>query len=201
MVATKDLGEQIAAAYREGVRRTTTWSGHPIKAWYGPEDLAGLDPQRDLGAPGEYPYTRGIYPNMYRGRLWSRRELCGYDSPQVSNERLRYLIAQGESALNIIFDGPTQPGVDVDPPIAAPDVGLQGVPVSSLRDMVAMIDGVPLDRVSFNVSSILTTMLPLYFAAAQKLGFATAGLRGTIVNDTLTYHLCGWDRRPLPPHL
>ncbi len=193
---------RIAEAYREKPRGFESWSGTPVKPFYGPGDVDGLSYEDDLADPGAYPYTRGIYPDMYRGRLWSRRQLCGFGSPAATNERIKHLIDQGESAVNIAFDIPTNCGVDGDHPLARGDIGLQGTPISSLQDMEDGLDGIPLDRVSVNLSTIGVTMLmPFYLVAARRRGFDLAELRGTILNDTLGDPFCGYKRSFVPPDL
>ena len=195
-------GAGIAEAYREKLSDFESGSGYPLKASYAPADIEGLRYARDLGDPGAYPYTRGIYPDMYRGRLWSRRQLCGFGSPALTNQRLHYLIGKGESAVNIAFDIPTNSGVDSDHPLALGDVGLQGMPISTLRDMEEALEGLPLDEVSVNLSTIGVTMLMAYYVvAARRRGFDLARLRGTILNDTLGDPFCGYKRSFVPSDL
>jgi methylmalonyl-CoA mutase N-terminal domain/subunit len=139
---------------------------------------------------------------MYRGRLWSRRELCGYASPAATNQRLKYLLAEGESAANIIFDMPTQNCVDSDHPRAEGDIGVQGVPVCSLQDMLITVADLPLDKISFNLSTANgPVLLTMYVLAGEQNGFPRSCLRGTIVNDTLHYHLCGYHAKSIPIEL
>ncbi len=200
--SSDNRARKVADAYRETVDHYETGSGQAVKGVYGPDDVAGLDYAGDLGDPGAYPYTRGIYPNMYRGRLWSRRQLCGFGSPHLTNRRIHYLIDTGESAVNVAFDIPTNSGVDADHPLAQGDVGLQGVPVSTIQDMSEVLDGIPLDQVSVNLSSVGGTMLMAYYlVAARRRGFDFAGLRGTILNDTLGDPFCGYKRSFVPPDL
>jgi methylmalonyl-CoA mutase N-terminal domain/subunit len=194
--------EEISKLYREKLTNFETWSGYPVKEHYTPDDIKALSYERDLNDPGFYPYTRGIYGNMYRGRLWSRRELCGFGSPEATNERILYLVRQGESAVNIAFDIPTNSGVDADHPLAKGDIGLQGVPVSCIQDMETVLDGIPLDKVSVNMSTIGVTMLmAFYLVAARRKGFNVKELRGTILNDTLGDPFCGYKRSFVPPDL
>jgi methylmalonyl-CoA mutase N-terminal domain/subunit len=195
-------GEGVAEAYREKLADLDSGSGYPLEACYGPDDVAGLSYADDLGDPGAYPYTRGIYPDMYRGRLWSRRQLCGFGSPALTNRRLHYLIDQGESAVNIAFDIPTNSGVDSDHPLARGDVGLQGMPISTLEDMEEALHGIPLDKVSVNLSTIGVTMLmAFYLVAARRRGYDPGQLRGTILNDTLGDTFCGYKRSFVPADL
>ncbi|HJP20560.1 MAG TPA: methylmalonyl-CoA mutase family protein [Alphaproteobacteria bacterium] len=200
--APANRAQRVAEAYRETVERYETGSGYAVKEVYGPDDVAGLSYADDLGDPGSYPYTRGIYPSMYRGRLWSRRQLCGFGSPRLTNERIHYLIDTGESAVNVAFDIPTNSGVDADHALARGDVGLQGVPVSTIEDMEEVLHGIPLDRVSVNLSTVGVTMLMAYYlVAARRCGFDIGDLRGTILNDTLGDPFCGYKRSFVPPDL
>ncbi|MDP6564401.1 MAG: methylmalonyl-CoA mutase family protein [Alphaproteobacteria bacterium] len=194
--------DRIAEAYREKLEHFETGSGLPVKGVYGPDDVEGLSYERDLNDPGAYPYTRGIYPDMYRGRLWSRRQLCGFGSPSATNQRIKYLIGQGESAVNIAFDVPTNSGVDSDHPLARGDVGLQGMPVSILPDMEEALADIPLDKVSVNLSTIGATMImAFYLVAARRRGFDFRQLRGTVLNDTLGDPFCGYKRSFVPTDL
>ena len=198
-LAEKPPTTKIAAAYRERPAGFETGSGYPVKPFYTPADVKTLSYSHDLGDPGAYPYTRGIYPDMYRGRLWSRRQLCGFGSPAATNQRIRFLVERGESAVNIAFDIPTNSGVDADHPLARGDIGLQGTPISTLQDMEDVLDGLPLDAVSVNLSSIGTSMLmAFYLVAARRRGFDFAELRGTILNDTLGDPFCGYKRSFVP---
>jgi methylmalonyl-CoA mutase N-terminal domain/subunit len=162
-------------------------SGIPLKRIYCPTDLANTDYSRDIGFPGEFPYTRGIYPTMYRGRRWTMRMFSGYGSPEETNARLKYLLKEGETGLSIAFDMPTLYGVDADNPRAEGEVGKCGVSVSSLSDMEAVFNGIPLDEVSTSMTinapaSVLTCM---YVAVAQKRGVEPRKLRGTVQTDIL----------------
>jgi methylmalonyl-CoA mutase N-terminal domain/subunit len=192
----------VGVAYREKLERFETWSGYPVKSFYTPSDVRDFNYARQLGDPGQFPYTRGIYPNMYRGRLWSRRHLCGFGSPSATNERIRFLIEGGDNAVNIAFDIPTNSGVDSDHPLASGDIGLQGTPIASIEDMERVLDGIPLDAVSVNLSTIGVTMLmPFYLVAARRKGFDWRELRGTILNDTLGDTFCGYKRSFVPTDL
>src|ERR671924_1983121 len=130
----------------------TTPSGIPIEPLYGPEHAAELDPDRDLGAPGEFPFTRGIYPDMYRGKSWTMRQYAGYATAKESNARYRYLLDHGQTGLSVAFDLPTQMGYDSDDPIATAEVGKVGVAIDSLADMRLLLDGIPLDKVSTSMT-------------------------------------------------
>ncbi|MFH1624494.1 MAG: methylmalonyl-CoA mutase family protein [Pseudomonadota bacterium] len=184
-------GKGITKAYFHKPKRVDTWSNLSVKESYTPQDLRDTDYERDIGDPGEYPYTRGIFPNMYRGRIWSMREISGFGSGTDSNQRLRYLMEIGETALNIIPDNPTQMGIDSDHPLAEGDVGVQGTAIDSLKDMEDLIEGIPLDEVSFMFSSPTIAVYALYIAAAEKKGYDISKLRGTFSNDPIGYLLFG----------
>src|SRR5712672_4163905 len=129
-------------------RQFTTISGVPIEPVYGPDDLEGFDPARELGAPGEFPYTRGIHRDMYRGRLWTMRQFSGFATPEETNRRYHYLLEQGQTGLSVAFDLPTLMGYDADDPMAEGEVGKCGAGVSSLEDMEILLRGIPLDKIS-----------------------------------------------------
>jgi methylmalonyl-CoA mutase, N-terminal domain len=158
-----------------------------VKPVYGPSDLAGWAPETKLGAPGTYPYTRGIYPTMYRGRLWTMRQYAGYATAEESNRRYRYLLAQGQTGLSVAFDLPTQLGYDADHPLAEGEVGRVGVSIGSLEDALALFDGIPLDRVStsMTINATASIVLALYVAAAERQGVAHGAISGTTQNDIL----------------
>src|SRR5712671_5332387 len=152
-----------------------------------PADLAGWDPDIELGQPGEFPFTRGIQPTMYRGRLWTMRQYAGFATAQESNRRYRYLLAQGVSGLSVAFDLPTQMGYDSDHPLAGGEVGRVGVAIDSIEDMAALFDGIPLDRVStsMTINATAIVLLSLYIAVAKRQGIDAAKLSGTVQNDIL----------------
>jgi len=152
-----------------------------------PEDLAGWNPDTELGYPGDFPFTRGIQPTMYRGRLWTMRQYAGFASASESNARYRYLLAQGVSGLSVAFDLPTQMGYDSDHALAAGEVGKVGVAIDSIEDMAMLFDGIPLDRVStsMTINATAIILLALYIAVAKRQGVAIARLSGTIQNDIL----------------
>jgi methylmalonyl-CoA mutase, N-terminal domain len=161
---------------------------HPQnKALWGPEDLTGLDPDRDLGYPGEYPFTRGIRPAMYRGRLWTMRQYSGMGDAEESNRRFKFLLAQGSEGLSVAFDLPTQMGYDSDSPWAAGEVGRVGVAVDSVEDMERLFAGIPLDMVStsMTINATATILLALYVTVARRAGCDVARLTGTVQNDIL----------------
>ena len=178
---------------RFGERRESfeTESGLEVDTVYTPEDLDGLDYDERLGYPGEYPYTRGVQPNMYRGRLWSMRQYAGLASPEESNRRYRYLLEQGQTGLSVAFDLPTQTGYDSDHPMARGEVGRAGVPISSLADMEVLFDQIPLDQVStsMTINSTASTLLALYIAVAKRQGVPPDKLNGTIQNDILKEYI------------
>jgi methylmalonyl-CoA mutase, N-terminal domain len=152
-----------------------------------PDDLRGWDPDAALGYPGEFPFTRGIQPTMYRGRLWTMRQYAGFASAEESNARYRYLLAQGVTGLSVAFDLPTQMGYDSDHPLAAGEVGRVGVAIDSIEDMATLFDGIPLDRVStsMTINATAIVLLSLYVAVARRQGVAPQTLSGTIQNDIL----------------
>ena len=152
-----------------------------------PANLASWDPASKLGFPGEPPFTRGIQPTMYRGRLWSMRQYAGFGDAAESNARFRYLLGQGVNGLSVAFDLPTQMGYDSDHPLAAGEVGKVGVAIDSIEDMAALFDGIPLDRVStsMTINSTAIVLLSLYIAVARREGVAAVALSGTIQNDIL----------------
>ncbi len=166
-----------------------TGSGIPVPRIALPE--IPLDYDRNLGFPGEPPYTRGVYPTMYRGRLWTMRQYAGYASAEQSNQRYRYLLEQGQTGLSVAFDLPTQIGYDSDHPLAAGEVGKVGVPISSLRDMETLFMGIPLDKVStsMTINSPAAILLAMYIAVAKKQGIDPKSLRGTVQNDILKEYI------------
>ena len=152
-----------------------------------PRDLADWDSEAELGQPGEFPYTRGIQPTMYRGRLWTMRQYAGFATAQESNRRYRYLLAQGVSGLSVAFDLPTQMGYDSDHPLAAGEVGRVGVAIDSIEDMATLLDAIPLDRVStsMTINATAIVLLALYVAVAKRQGVPLQKLSGTVQNDIL----------------
>src|SRR5579883_3097340 len=160
---------------------------------YGPDDLdaLGFDAARDLGVPGLPPFTRGVHPNMHRGRLWTMRQYAGFGTAAESNERYRYLLSQGQTGLSVAFDLPTQMGRDSDHPSARGEVGRVGVAVDSIDDMRDLLDGLPLDRVStsMTINATAAILLCLYVAVAEERGVPRSALRGTIQNDILKEYI------------
>ena len=192
---TEDGESDILQAYFEKLETPTTWSGLPTKPFYSPEDAVGADYRRDLNEPGEFPYTRGVHADMYRGRLWTRREVCGFGAGRDTNQRLRFQISQGVSGLSIIGDNNSSLTIDADHPMGVLEAGLQGVSINSLRDMEDLFDGIPIDKVSvsFDISGLnCIAWMAMYVAVAERRGCDLAALRGTIQNDTLHYQFCGF---------
>ena len=171
-------------------RRGAT-SGLPVGPVVSPSDLAGWDAERDLGYPGQFPFTRGIYPTMYRGRLWTMRQYAGYGSAFESNRRYRYLLQQGQTGLSVAFDLPTQIGLDSDHRLAVGEVGKVGVAIDSLEDMQALFDLIPLERIStsMTINSTAAILLALYVAVAKQQGANLARLSGTVQNDILKEYI------------
>ena len=154
---------------------------------YGPEDLEDWDPAAELGAPGEFPYTRGVYPTMYRGRLWTMRQYSGYGSAEHTNRRFKFLLERGQTGLSTAFDLPTQMGYDSDHPRAQGEVGAAGVAISSLADMERLLEGIPLDKVStsMTINATAAILLLLYELVAEKQGIGPDQIDGTVQNDIL----------------
>jgi methylmalonyl-CoA mutase N-terminal domain/subunit len=164
----------------------TSW-GAPVPRLSTPADLAGSEYLRDLGFPGEYPFTRGIQPTMYRGRLWTMRQYAGFGSAGETNRRFRYLLEQGQTGLSVAFDLPTQMGHDADATAARGEVGRAGVSISSVEDMAELLTGIPLDRAStsMTINATAAILLALYVAVAERQGVAPGVLSGTVQNDIL----------------
>jgi methylmalonyl-CoA mutase N-terminal domain/subunit len=169
----------------------TTGSRAPIAPLYTAADGAGRDDDRALGFPGEYPFTRGIYPTMYRGRLWTMRQYAGFGTAAESNRRYRYLLEQGQTGLSVAFDLCTQIGYDSDHPLAKGEVGKVGVAIDTVADMEALFDGIPLDRVSTSMTINATAgiLLAMYLVVARRRGIGWKALRGTVQNDILKEYM------------
>jgi len=174
--------------YPERKERFTTDSQIEEKAFYDEGDLSDAS---ELGFPGEYPYTRGVYPSMYRGRLWTMRQYAGFGTAQETNARYRYLISQGQMGLSVAFDLPTQMGYDSDHPLAEGEVGKSGVAVPSLPDMERIFEGIPLDKIStsMTINAPASILLAMYIATGEKQGVAENQLTGTIQNDVLKEYI------------
>ncbi|MEX0783654.1 MAG: methylmalonyl-CoA mutase family protein [Dehalococcoidia bacterium] len=177
------------APEREKVFETT--GKMPIEPVYTDEDLNGFKPGVDLGLPGEYPFTRGIQPTMYRGRFWTMRQYAGFGTAEESNQRYRYLLGQGQTGLSVAFDLPTQIGYDSDDPMAAGEVGKVGVAIDSIEDMQTLFNGIPLDKVttSMTINATAAVLLGLYVAVGKQQGVAPALLGGTVQNDILKEYI------------
>jgi methylmalonyl-CoA mutase N-terminal domain/subunit len=166
-------------------------SGAPVERLHTPADTAAVDYARDLGFPGEFPYTRGVQPTMYRGRLWTMRQYAGFGSATETNQRFRYLLEQGQSGLSVAFDLPTQMGYDADHEVARSEVGKVGVAISSVEDMAALFEAIPLDRVStsMTINSTASILLCLYMAVGERQGVPSERLSGTVQNDILKEYI------------
>jgi methylmalonyl-CoA mutase N-terminal domain/subunit len=170
--------EKIEKAYREATTDYNTVSGIPLKEVYNPEDISDIDYQRDIGKPGEYPFTRGHHPLMYRGKLWNIREISGLSTPKKFNERLKFLVEQGASALDWELDGPTIYGLEPDQPYAEGQLGVCGVTLHSLRDVEILCQGIPIDTVSLSVATFTPAIWQSYMLTAKKRGYNPDILRG-----------------------
>src|ERR687891_159582 len=167
--------------------RRVTDAGIEVRALYEPADLGGFDPDRDLGLPGQPPFTRGVYPSMYRGRLWTMRQYAGMGTAEETNRRFRYLLDHGQTGLSVAFDLPTQMGFDSDHPRAEGEVGRTGVAVDSVDDMARLLDGIPLEQVttSMTINATAAILLLLYELVAEEQGVSPQRLGGTVQNDIL----------------
>ncbi|HID88718.1 MAG TPA: methylmalonyl-CoA mutase [Anaerolineae bacterium] len=176
----------VLERFPERRERFETLSGIPLDRVYTPAEVE-VDYLKDLGFPGEYPFTRGVQPTMYRGRLWTMRQYAGYATAEESNARYKYLLEQGQTGLSVAFDLPTQLGYDADDPLAEGEVGKVGVSISSLDDMRVLFDGIPLDRVStsMTINAPAAVILAMYIAVAKEQGVEPKRLRGTVQNDIL----------------
>jgi len=179
-----------AKQHQERKARFETSSGIPLERTYKPDDVP-IDYVQDLGNPGEYPFTRGVQPTMYRGRLWTMRQYAGYATAEESNARYRYLLDQGQTGLSVAFDLPTQIGYDADDPMALGEVGKVGVSISSLHDMARLFEGIPLDQVStsMTINAPAAILLAMYIAVGRRQGVDESKLRGTVQNDILKEYI------------
>jgi methylmalonyl-CoA mutase N-terminal domain/subunit len=189
-----DQGAVQKATARSPERKPvfTSISGMPVERLYTAEDIVGLDYTRDLSFPGEFPFTRGVQPTMYRGRFWTMRQYAGFGDARESNERYRYLLEQGQTGLSVAFDLPTQAGYDSDHPLSMGEVGKVGVAIDSLDDMRVLFDRIPLDKVttSMTINAPATVLLAMYLAIAEEQGAAFDKLGGTVQNDVLKEIIC-----------
>ncbi len=193
-MSTESAGKQPAGR---------TDSGLPVREVYRAGEV-GLDPDRDLGEPGAFPFTRGVYPNMYRGRLWTMRQYAGFGTAEETNRRYHYLLERGQTGLSVAFDLPTQMGYDSDHPMAAGEVGRAGVAIDSIDDMRTLFDGIDLAQVStsMTINSTAAILLALYIAVAEEKGADRAELAGTIQNDILKEYIArGTYIYPVDPSL
>jgi methylmalonyl-CoA mutase N-terminal domain/subunit len=183
--------EPAARRFGERAQQFATSSGNEVKPLYTAEDLANWNVKEALGYPGEYPYTRGVQPTMYRGKLWTMRQYAGYATAEESNQRYRYLLAQGGSGLSVAFDLPTQMGYDADHPLAEGEVGKVGVSISSLEDMRTLFAEIPLERIttSMTINATAAILLALYIAVAKEQGADLKKLSGTVQNDILKEYI------------
>ena len=173
------------------VRPVVSILGTPVKVSYGPEDLPDFDYKEKLNDPGEYPFTRGVYPTMYRSSLWTMRQYSGQSTPESTNERFKYLLKNGQTGLSLAFDLPTQIGLDSDMPLAEDDVGKLGVAVDSLEDFERVFDGIGLDQIStsFTINATAPIILAMYVLVAKKQGVDPKKLRGTVQKDILKEYI------------
>ena len=176
---------------QERKERFTSLSGLPVERVYTNEDLKQPSPEKDLGEPGAFPYTRGIHPTMYRGRPWTMRQFAGFGSAEDTNQRFKYLLEHGQTGLSVAFDMPTLMGLDADHAQAHGEVGYCGVAISSLEDMERLFDGIPLDQVttSMTINGPAAVLFAMYLAMAERRGIAFDKLGGTIQNDILKEYI------------
>ncbi len=196
----KNRWEEAYSKASERDAEFSTMSGVPIKPLYTPEDVEG-DYDEKLGYPGEYPYTRGVYPNMYRGRLWTVRQFAGYGDPEETNKRFKYLLEHGQNGLSVAFDMPTLMGLDSDSPLSLGEVGTEGVAVDSLEDVEKLFDGIPMGEIStsMTINAPAMVLLAMYVVAAEKQGVSPDQLAGTNQNDILKEYIAQKEWL-FPPH-
>ncbi len=184
----------VKSALRRALERSASFqtpSDIPVERLYTPDDVEGMDYDQELGYPGEYPFTRGVQPTMYRGRLWTMRQYAGFGTAEESNKRYRYLLAQGQTGLSVAFDLPTQMGYDSDHPLARDEVGKVGVAISSIEDMELLTQEIPLDKVStsMTINATASILLAFYIAVARRRGISQEVLSGTVQNDILKEYI------------
>ncbi len=182
---------ETAEAMKTTGMKFTSLSGEEVEMLYSPEDVKDINYDDEIGYPGEFPYTRGIHPNLYRGKLWTMRQFAGFGSPEDTNERFKYLLEHGQTGLSTAFDLPTLMGWDSDAPLAEGEVGICGVAISSLEDMKILFDGIPLDKVStsMTINSPAAMVFAFYLAVAEQQGVPFSKLRGTMQNDILKEYI------------
>lgn len=173
------------------LNKYTSLSGRELNNCYYPEDINGINYEKDLANPGQFPFTRGIHNTMYRGKLWTMRQFAGFGTPEDTNQRFKYLLEHGQTGLSTAFDMPTLMGWDADAPISEGEVGICGVSISSLADMEILFDGIPLDKVStsMTINSPAIMIYAYYLAVAEKQGVPYSKLRGTLQNDILKEYI------------
>jgi methylmalonyl-CoA mutase, N-terminal domain len=186
----RDRWEEAYSKNPERDVEFSTMSGIPVKSLYTPDDVEGSYDEK-LGYPGEYPYTRGVYPNMYRGRLWTVRQFAGFGDAEETNKRFRYLIEHGQNGLSVAFDMPTLMGLDSDSPLSLGEVGTEGVAVDSLEDMERLFEGIPMGEIttSMTINAPAMVLLAMYVVAAEKQGVPPEELGGTNQNDILKEYI------------
>jgi len=188
--SARDRWEEAYSKNPERDAEFSTMSGIPVKPLYTPDDVEGSYDEK-LGYPGEYPYTRGVYPNMYRGRLWTIRQFAGYGDAEETNRRFRYLIEHGQNGLSVAFDMPTLMGLDSDSPLSLGEVGTEGVAIDSLEDMERLFEGIPMAEIttSMTINAPAMVLLAMYVVAAEKQGVSPEDLGGTNQNDILKEYI------------
>ena len=186
----KEYFDKAIKSANDGMKFTTV-SGEPVDLCYGPDDIENINYLAEIGFPGEYPYTRGIHNNGYRGKIWTMRQFAGFGSPEDTNQRFHYLLNNGQTGLSVAFDLPTLMGWDADAPVSEGEVGICGVSVSSLKDMEILFDKIPLDKVStsMTINSPAAIIFAYYLAVAEKQGVTFSNLRGTMQNDILKEYI------------
>ena len=187
----EDKVMKTLSKFPERKEEFSTGSNIEVNRLYTPEDNENLDYEGDLGYPGQYPFTRGVQPTMYRGKLWTMRQYAGFATAEESNKRYKYLLEQGQTGLSVAFDLPTQIGYDSDAPLSEGEVGKVGVAIDSLKDMEILFEGIPLDKVStsMTINAPASILLAMYIAVAEKQGVPKSKLRGTIQNDILKEYI------------
>lgn len=186
----KSYDEKTKSAKTNGLKFTTV-SGKDVNVFYGPDDVENINYLSEIGFPGEYPYTRGIHSNGYRGKIWTMRQFAGFGTPEDTNQRFHYLLDHGQTGLSVAFDLPTLMGWDADAPLSDGEVGICGVAISSLQDMEILFDKIPLSKVStsMTINSPAAMIFAFYLAVAQKQGVNFKDLRGTLQNDILKEYI------------
>ncbi len=189
--ASKSEWKETAGKVKTNGMKFTSLSGRELDICYTPEDVKETNYYNEIGYPGEYPYTRGIHHNMYRGKLWTMRQFAGFGTPEDTNQRFKYLLAHGQTGLSTAFDMPTLMGWDADAPISEGEVGICGVAISSLQDMEILFDGIPLDKVStsMTINSPAIMVYAFYLGVAEKQGVPFSKLNGTLQNDILKEYI------------